>query len=146
MVHASLQRSRTIAVSLCLAHTAAGVILVLLDVPVWSKVALAFVLVLSVLHATCRHALLRTNRAVLGIEIKDRETAAVLCRDGRWRDARVLGSTYVTPLLTVLNLRLTGERLMRHVVLVPDNIDREDFRKVRVLLRWSRVPRVDRRE
>jgi toxin CptA len=48
-----------------------------------------------------------------------------------------LGTTYVTPYLTVLNLRGHGERGARHVTLLPDSLHAEDFRKLRVWLRWK---------
>jgi hypothetical protein len=37
-----------------------------------------------------------------------------------------------------LNLRVEGSRFAQHVLLVRDNLDPEDFRKIRVLLRWAR--------
>ena len=54
-------------------------------------------------------------------------------------DAQVLGTTYVAPWLTVLNLRANGATLARHVLVVPDNADRESFRQLRVVLRWRRA-------
>jgi hypothetical protein len=39
-----------------------------------------------------------------------------------------------------LNLNANGERLARHVVILPDAINSEDFRKLRVLLRWKYKP------
>lgn len=139
MVRASLKRSRTIAGALFVAHALAGATVVPVHLPLWAKAAMVLVLGLSLFHAIYRHALLGTTRAVLVIEVKDQRTGAIEGRDGQWRDAQILGSTYVTPRLTVLNLRVSGERLARHVLVVPDNIEPEDFRKLRVLLRWSRA-------
>ena len=39
--------------------------------------------------------------------------------------------------LCVLNLRMAGSLLARHVVIVSDNVDAEEFRRQRVLLRWG---------
>jgi hypothetical protein len=41
-------------------------------------------------------------------------------------------------MLTVINLREAEHKLAQHVIIVPHNIDPEDFRKLRVILRWSR--------
>ena len=138
MVRATLKPSRTIAVALVLAHALAATTVMPLELSLSAKAALILVLGLSMFHAIYRHALLRTTRAVVAIEVKDQCTAVVEGRDGSWRDARILGSTYVTPRLTVINLKVSGERLARHVVLVPDNVDAADFRNLRVLLRWLR--------
>jgi hypothetical protein len=62
----------------------------------------------------------------------------VQTNDGVWRGGRVLGTSYVSPRLTVINLRQAEHKLAQHVIIVPHNIDREDFRKLRVILRWSR--------
>ncbi len=73
----------------------------------------------------------------------DQHRAAVQGRDHAWRDVRILGTSYVTAPLTILNLRVTGERLTRHVLLVRGNIDEQEFRRMRVLLHWSRAAAAD---
>jgi toxin CptA len=145
MIRACLRPSRRIGAALAVCHVAAAAAAISLDVPLSIRTALALAVAASVVHSVCLHALLKTNRSVLAIEVKDRHTAAVQGRDGAWRDARILGTSYVTAALTVLNLRIAGERLLRHVVIVPDNIDEREFRRIRVLLRWSRASSHDTR-
>jgi toxin CptA len=54
-----------------------------------------------------------------------------------------LGSSFVAPYLTVLELKPLGagglwQRFRtRSVVILPDGIDAEEFRQLRVLLRWK---------
>jgi toxin CptA len=103
------------------------------------KAALALLVTASVVHCTYRHAVLRTSQSVVAIEIRDQFVAAIETPKHGWRSARILGSTFVTSALTVLNLRVDGERLTRHVVLVPGNVDADEFRRIRVLLRWLRL-------
>jgi hypothetical protein len=38
----------------------------------------------------------------------------------------------------VLNLRVPGEMLATHVLILPDNVETDAFRRLRVLLKWSR--------
>ena len=61
-------------------------------------------------------------------------------RRGEWRECELPGSSYVSPHLTILNLKLPGTRRIRHVVLVPDNVDAVDFRRLRKWLRWGARP------
>ena len=140
MVRASLKRSWRIGTALAICHVAAAAAVVPLDVPLAFSAALAIAIAASSVHSVYRHALLIATRSVLTIEVRDRHTAAVQGRDGALRDARILGTSYVTATLTVLNLRVEGEWLARHVVLVSDNVDEHEFRRMRVLLRWSRAP------
>ena len=140
MVRASLEPSWCIGTALAICHIAAATCVVPLDVPTAIRAALLLAIAASFVHSVYRHALLRATRSVLTIEVTDRHTAAVQGRDGAWHDAWILGTSYVTAALTILNLRIAGERLARHVVLVPGNIDEHEFRRMRVLLRWARAP------
>lgn len=54
-----------------------------------------------------------------------------------WREAEVLSSSLVLPYLTVLNLKLSNGRKPFHVVLLPDSVDAENFRRLRVWLKWG---------
>lgn len=55
----------------------------------------------------------------------------------------LLGSSFVAPYLTVLELKPLGFQKLwqrfspRSVVILPDGIDKEEFRQLRVLLRWK---------
>jgi hypothetical protein len=139
MVRASLVPSRRLAAVLSLVHAAAVGAIVPLDMPLAIKIGLVLAVVVSLVHSIRRHSLLRSKRSVIAIEVSDRHAAAIQGRDGVWHDARILGSSYVTAQLTMLNLRVTGERLARHVLVIPGNVDEEEFRRMRVRLRWSRA-------
>lgn len=138
MVHACLKRSARLAAVLLFAHAVAAATIVPLDIALPIKAALALALVASLVCSVCRHALLRAPRSVIALEVRDQQRAAVQGRDDEWHDARIIGTSYVSAAITVLNLRVTGERLPRHVLLIGGNIDEKEFRRIRVLLRWSR--------
>lgn len=53
--------------------------------------------------------------------------------DGRERDGRLLGSTYVSPALVVLNFRC-GRWRTASLVLLPDNLEPDLLRRLRVRL------------
>ena len=96
---------------------------------------LAAVLALGFLRDLRRTALLRSRDAVIAVELWDENRIAVQTRDGEWRDARLLGTTYTTPRLTVLNLRHDKRLLACHVVIAADSGNAEDLRRLRVRLR-----------
>ena len=137
MVRVELRPSRYIAVALTAAHSIATVTVLLLDVPVAAKLVLAIAIIASLAQALWRHAFLRSRSALTALELSENDCAAVQSRDGRWHEARVLGSTYVSPMLSVINLRVPARFLACHFVVTRDNSDTEAFRRLRVRLRWS---------
>jgi toxin CptA len=138
MVRAALRPSRLLAVTFAAVHVASAATLLPLALSVELKLACAVLMAASLIHSIRRHALLRGRRSITAIAIENQENGAVCAADSEWHDAKVLGTTYVTANLTVINMRPAGARLASHVLLTVDNIDAEDFRKIRVLLRWAR--------
>ena len=57
-------------------------------------------------------------------------------RGGEWQPCEILDSTYVTAFLTVVNLRVAQGRRIRSVVILPDCMAADDYRRLRVWLRW----------
>lgn len=132
-----LQPSRRLAGLLIIAHAAAGGMLWLLPLPVWAQTGLCVILFASAAHGVSRHALHRGNRAITVLQFRDRERLDVRRGDGSWQTGRILGSSIVGTLLTVLNIRLAEQRLPAHVVLLGDSLGSDDFRQLRVWLRWG---------
>ena len=66
------------------------------------------------------------------------------CLDDRaeWRDAEVLGDSFVSTALTVLRYRVAGQPV-RSLTLMPDSADPETLRRLRVSLRWAPRTRSD---
>lgn len=137
MLRVSLRASRRLASVLVVAHTAAAATLIPLALALSAKLVCGMLVAVSLFVSLRRHALLSGSSAIREIELEAGEVAEVRNTAGEWRDARVLGSSYVSPALTVLNLRVGGSRFAWHVVIVPDSIDAETFRRLRVQLRWS---------
>ena len=79
----------------------------------------------------------------LGLERSDEMTCTLETQRGDRIACALLGSSFVTPYLTVLELKpLGGKKLLqrlraRSVVILPDGIDADEFRRLRVLLRWK---------
>jgi len=58
-----------------------------------------------------------------------------------WRDAEVLGDSFVSIGLIVLRYRTAGKA--RGLTLLPDSASADDLRRLRVSLRWARRTRSD---
>jgi hypothetical protein len=56
--------------------------------------------------------------------------------DGRVATGRLLDGSFVAPWLVVVSWRPDGARMARAIVVAPDAVGEQDFRRLRVLLRW----------
>lgn len=137
MIRVDLKPSRRLGAALVAAHGAAALTLLPLALPAWAKVLIALCIAASLCHALWRHAWLRSAASVTAIEVREGAGAGVEMRGGECHEARVLGTTYVSAALCVVNLRIAGRLLARHAVVVSDNVDAESFRRLRVWLRWG---------
>ena len=59
-----------------------------------------------------------------------------------WRDAEILGDSFVSSALIVLRYRTAGGQV-RALTLLPDSAAADDLRRLRVSLRWTRRTRSD---
>ena len=137
LLRIGLRSSRLLAAILALAHGAAIAAVSVLDIPFAVKAVAAAGLAVNWLILVRKQAWLQTPDAATAIEISSDNMLSVQTRDGAWSECEVLGTTYVTPYLTVLNLRPADGRAVRRIVILPDSAHPEDFRKLRVWLRWK---------
>lgn len=138
-LHVRIGPSRCLAGLLVLVHALAWAMLYPLALPETLKLALAAAIAVSGVHSVMRTALLKSRNAIVALEIGNEGVAIRERHAGQWRACRVLGTTFVSSHLTVLNLELVKDGAVRHVVLLPDNVDRDDFRRLRVQLCWNKT-------
>jgi len=82
-----------------------------------------------------RHAM---RLQIIALRVNVKGELSIQQRDGSWQEAALLGTSFVTPWLTILNLRFSARRWPQHVVLTPDALPQDDFRRLRVWLKWGR--------
>ncbi len=140
-----LRPSYRLAAILLAVHAAVAGLLMTLPLPQWVMPGATTLLLASLIHAVRRYALLRSGLAVTTLTFNDRETLCASLRDGSSHVGLVLGSSTVGTMLTILNLALDGRRLPVHVVLMCDSLSADDFRRLRVWLRWGPRPAAEER-
>jgi toxin CptA len=119
------------------AHLAAAGLLWLVPIPDLGKGALTLAIAVSLVYLLARHATLHAANAIVALELKSGGGITFHTRDGERADCELSGSSYISPRLTVVNLQLRGKRRARHVILVPDNVNPRDFRRLRMWMRWK---------
>lgn len=132
-----LRPSRLLAAMLAAAGAGALALLLWMPLPAAVQGLLAVVLCVAVAHAILHDAWRWLPRSIVALQLAGDGSLRCQTQDGRWREAQVLGSSCVTAWLTVLNLRLSGRRFGCSTVLLPDSLDAEDYRQLRVWLRWN---------
>ena len=132
-----LKPSIRLAVILGFAHFAAIGMLWPLALPPVIKLMGTALLAVSLFFYLQYYALLRSPGSVVAFELSDEMSCALETRRGGRIICTLLGSSFVAPYLTVLNLKPSGGFFTRSVVILADGIDAEQFRQLRVLLRWK---------
>jgi toxin CptA len=127
--------SPLLAGALSLAHGAA-IACIVLFLPGWWMPALASAVIAGnlVFHIR-RDALQLSGHAVTELLLEDGGRCGFTLKNGETLSGNIEGSTFVTPLLIVINVSPAGLRRRRSAILLPDSAAAEDLRRVRVWLR-----------
>jgi toxin CptA len=133
----SVSPSVRLAVALCATHLAAAGLVWLVPLPPLGKGVFTLAIAVSLVYFLARDAALHAANAIVALELKSGGGISFQTRGGEWVDCELRGSSYVSPGLTIVNLRPRGRRWARRVILVPDNVDPRDFRRLRMWMRWK---------
>ena len=124
---------------LLVAHGIALILVFLIpQLPMVVSSILAAALAVHAGFSVSRHALLRAQRSVVRLLWNAADVWSLTFRDGTTTEAQLLSGSFVHPILTVLNFRITRWRRVS-VVIFPGRVDAEIFRKLRVRLRLTRT-------
>ena len=126
-----------LAAALCAAHLVAAGLLWLVPIPVLGKGVATLAIALSLIYYLARDAALHAANAIVALELKDGGGISFRTRNGTWVDSELSGSSYVSPVLTIVVLQPRGRRRTRRAIILPDNVDARDFRRLRMWMRWK---------
>jgi len=88
------------------------------------------------------HALQRSRFAVTEVRVAPDLMLVACMGDGRLAAGHVCAATYVGAWLTTIVWRPDGRRRSRTILVLPDMLAAEDFRRLRVMLRYARSAEV----
>jgi toxin CptA len=133
----AISPSVRLALALCLVHGIAAALLWLVPIPALGRAVFTLAIAISLVYVLARDATLHAAHAIVALEFDDGGTVFFQTRGGRRVECELLGSSYVSPGLTVVSMRPRGRGGTRRVVLVEDNVEPRDFRRLRAWLRWK---------
>lgn len=119
-------------------------ILILLPLAWQIKWLLVVVILLLVIYSVCARGLLLLPWSLSELSINVKNELQLTCRDGAKFVAMVCADSVVTPYLTIVHvqpqqLNFIRQLLFSHVVILPDMVDAECYRQLRVWLRWGQL-------
>lgn len=129
--------SRILFTALAVCHLLALVSLLICDLPVIITLSLGMLIGFSLILSYARYGYRRSRWFVERVSCLADGSWALQTADGRNHPAWLLESSYVHPRLVILNFALGG-LARRSVVLLPDSIDADDLRRLRVRLLTQR--------
>jgi hypothetical protein len=142
-IRVALQPSRLITGWLAGLHGATLLPLWWSALPVWIGAALAIAVVLHGAWAIRRFGQLQSPRSVTGIDLRPGADCALTARNGTEFSGPVHPSTLVIGSLIVLAVEASAGHLLHRAVIVRDMLAEDDFRQLRVSLKWGQPQESD---
>ena len=119
---------------LLVAHGASVFLLAMLPLPIGYKWVGSIVILIAAWHYVRRYALLNMGSAVRALRMVADAKLDILRND--WQSAQLTHEQFIHPLLTIIRCRTENSRWPIAIVILPDMLDAESFRALRVRLKW----------
>ncbi len=132
-----LKPSRNLLWVLTATHFGALGLLPATSLPVWLVVSLSALVVASYARQVLRFAWLRSPASVVSLFWPAGEQWRLRDRSGGETTAFLLPDSFIKPWLTILLFRPDSGGRVRNVIILPDALDAESFRRLRVRLRLN---------
>lgn len=137
MLRLAFTPSRRLSAWLLAGHAAAAACVYIVTMPLWLKGLLALLLLFNLTYTVTHQAWRRWPSSVVALQFERDGGVIIECRNGGVQEARVLGSSFVAPYLTIVLLKPIAHWRTRAVVILPDAVAPELFRQLRVWLKWG---------
>lgn len=134
----TLGPSRLAGAAVGLAALVTLVVLLLLPVPGVAHALGCAVVLAWAWHAFHTVALRRSPHVVVALHLRGDRLVVVRHGDGRLVAGHVRSASHVAAALTTVVWRADGERFSRAILVLPDMLPADSFRRLRVLLRYAR--------
>lgn len=136
MLRLHFNPSRQLAIFLVVGHVIAALCLLLVPLTFWLKLLLLSALLLSMLFTLLQQALRTWPFSIVALEFESDGAVFLKYCNGQVLAVQVLASSFVTPYLTIILLKTHQAWFARSVVLMPDMLPPDLFRRLRVWLKW----------
>ena len=132
-----LRPSRSLALLFFLLCVASLVSIWLLPLPAAVLLAITLVMMGWTGYWLLLDANLRMGHSCVTFRLEGQEEIVLVLRSGRHMHGRISSDSLVTPYLVILNVVLKERRGRRSLLVLPDSMSKESFRRLRVSLKWG---------
>lgn len=135
-IRLDLKPSTLLAMILISAAVGACVVALAMPIPAYVQIGL----VVAVIIATAYHAmdsLLLFPWSIVCVELSSKGELKTIRKDARQEIIHILPGSFVMPAMTILNIRTGSFFRRKNVLITRDRVDGDEFRRLRVWLRWS---------
>ena len=140
-LHIAPATSLRLGLFLCGTHLGALILIPFLPIEPMLQLAMGLLVSINLAHALRTHALRTNSYAIRSAEWDAEGEWILFMASGEKVSAQLKGSSYVQPWLVVLNFSI-GRFLSRSLILLPDAVDPELLRRLRVRLRLEASKRL----
>lgn len=120
------------------AHALVMGVLFFISLPTFALIMLLAVLAASMVYYILRDAALRSDSACVALRLEDGQVV-LINRKGEESSGNLRTSSVVTPHFVMLNIGLPDQRRGRSLLVLPDSMDADSFRRLRVMLRYGGI-------
>lgn len=135
-----LRRSRLLALVIVLPAVASLISVWMLSLNVWVQFSLITAVLFWTLHHLLIDAGLKMRRSCVAFRLEEREGIVLVLRSGSHHSGKVLPYSFISPYMVILGVLQSGDRRRRNLLIMPDAMGADSFRRLRVALRWSARP------
>ena len=125
--------SRILRVWLILVHVVAITILPFISLPVWPRLIILLLILFSLWRAIRMHITLGYPDSVCAVQWREARSCQLRLSSGRDIEARLMPQVFMLPWLVIMHFK-SDRRRLHHLVLLPDMLEPEVFRRLRVRL------------
>ena len=132
-----IRRSKSLLYFLCLLHVIAIGVIFFLVMSIEIILLLTLFILYSAYYSITRYALLSAPDAVVTVIWDHNDKWKIRTRRSREQVVKLMWDSFTHPNLTVLNFKRQGQFFSQSVILLADNVNKEDFRRLRVRLKTT---------
>lgn len=133
----TLRPSRILAFLLGLLSFPVLLVLWQMALPAWLMIGLMLVVAGWAGYYLALDANLRLPHACVAFRLEEAGEIMLILRNGLHVPCKLRPDSLVTPYLVILNASMSGQRGERSVLIAPDSMNAENFRRLRVALKWG---------
>ena len=127
--------SKIITSLLLFLHSVSLGLLFLLPLSLWLASVVSVLIVISGIYTIAGYGLKKSSSSIVGLLWDNNDEWFVTKKDEKVMPVSFLPNSFIHPWITILNFKQSGKLFSESIILVSDNVSREDFRRLRVRLK-----------